>query len=229
MKLLLGKLCITFHLYRNSDVLLYLFKTNRVLWDKKKKNTTTKYSSRMWYISFVFICVALIWRSSETSDIHLKLTASLTSSTSVHALFGLCMMSKWNSFCTTKESVAIFYCNIPFSVFINCTVLLNFASIVMIKWWLSSAVTFHCRCCCLTSLGPGTRWFLGVRFCLSGPKAELSLYLHTIFWSFMSTGETKIVGFSIWETTAARRELVRGRGQFSQPPWDETQLIRCCL
>jgi len=30
---LLGKMCITFHLYRDSDILLYLFKTNRVLWD----------------------------------------------------------------------------------------------------------------------------------------------------------------------------------------------------
>lgn len=40
------------------------------------------------------------------------------------------------------------FCFVFFSVFISCTVLLHFASTVIIKWWLSSPVTFpgHCSC-----------------------------------------------------------------------------------
>lgn len=64
-----------------------------------------------------------------------KLTASLSCGASVHALSKLLLYNQ-------RICGHIFYCNIPFfSVFIDCTVLFNFASTVMIKWWLSSSVT----------------------------------------------------------------------------------------
>lgn len=153
MKLfLLGKMCITFHLYRNSDILLYLFKNKQgALKLKKKKTRTTKYSSQMWYISFVFISWSwhLKWSEWRTCWTHWQ--------------------PEWWCFCSHPVQTSsagpknlwpdFIVISLFFSVFINCTVLFKFffASTVMIKWWLSSSVTFPCHCYCLS----WRYWFQG--------------------------------------------------------------------
>lgn len=63
-----------------------------------------------------------------------------------------------------------------FSVFITCTVLLNFASTVMIKWWLSSSVTLPCRCYCL-----GLKCITEIQFKL-GPCFYLSISEVLKYW-----------------------------------------------
>lgn len=132
---LLGKMCITFHLYRNSDILLYLFKTNRVLWDwiiHGPPNIPVKCGMFHLYL----FPVADTWRSSEASDSQVILSDGASVQT---------------PFVDPKNLWPYLIVTFPLSVFNNCTVLLNVASSVMIKWWLSSSVPFPCRRYCLTS------------------------------------------------------------------------------
>ena len=58
-------MCITFHLYRNSDILLYLFKTNRVLWDLKKKQEPPDIPVKSGIFHLYLFPVADAWRSSD--------------------------------------------------------------------------------------------------------------------------------------------------------------------
>lgn len=133
---ILGKMCITFHLYRNSHILLYLFKTNRVLWDEKKKQGPPNIPVKCGMFHLYLFPVADTWRSSETCETRCQPELRCFCSRPVQA-----------PFVEPKNLWPYFIVISLFSVFINCTVLLNFASTVMIKWWLSSSVTFTCRCC----------------------------------------------------------------------------------
>lgn len=89
-------MCITFHLYRNSDILLYLFKTNRVLWDlkKKKKQEPTNISAKCGVFHLYLFPAADTWRSSKASDSHVKLTVSLSYGASVYALSKLLLYNQ---------------------------------------------------------------------------------------------------------------------------------------
>lgn len=113
IKLYTGEMCITLHLYRNSDILLYLFKTNRVLWDtNNKKKGPPNIPVKCGIFHLYLFPVADTWRSSKTCETLPVWVMVL--------LFTPCP----SSFSRTKESVAVFYCNIPFnfSFSINCTV-----------------------------------------------------------------------------------------------------------
>lgn len=181
MKLfLLGKMCITFHLYRNSDILLYLFKNKQgALKLKKKKPRTTKYSSQMWYISFVFISWSwhLKWSEWRTCWTHWQ--------------------PEWWCFCSHPVQTSsagpknlwpdFIVISLFFSVFINCTVLFKFffASTVMIKWWLSSSVTFPCHCYCLS-------W----RILISGLwNASQTISLQSSWWKNNDTRSSELFNF----------------------------------
>lgn len=151
-------MCITFHLYRNSDILLYLFKNKQgaLRFKEKKKNKDHQiFQSNVVY----FICIYFL---------RLTLEGQVKRVTYMLNSLPAWVMVLLFTPCPNQESVAIFYCNIPFffSVFINCTVLLHFffASTVMIKWWLSSSVTFPCHCYCLklAYVGFRLRVFWGV-------------------------------------------------------------------
>lgn len=110
---------------------------------KKNISLTSKYSSPMWYVSFVFISCS--WQSKVQMK-HVKLTGSLSDGASVHSVSELFWTEPNNLWpCFIIISLFFFFF---FSVFISCTVLFHFASTVIIKWWLSSSVTFPCHRSC---------------------------------------------------------------------------------
>ena len=82
-------MCITFHLYRNSDILLYLFKNKQGALrfkEKKKKQGPPNIPVKCGIFHLYLFPAADTWRSSEASDVHVKLTASLSDGASVHTL-----------------------------------------------------------------------------------------------------------------------------------------------
>lgn len=87
MKLfLLGKMCITFHLYRNSDILLYLFKNKQgaLKLKKKKSQGPPNIPVKCGIFHLYLFPEADTW--SEASDEHVGLTGSLSDGASVHTL-----------------------------------------------------------------------------------------------------------------------------------------------